>query len=106
MSDSGMPFARNPAKMVGQLLRLWPLTARDSASCWISSARTVDYLRFRGLKMLGKVAVGRAKNGPRWAPRARRSGEHFAGFNRLEHGAEVVSRVHGQTFVFLNRLAV
>src|SRR5438132_13588768 len=74
MSDSGMPFAANPAKMAGQLLRLCPLTARDSASCWIASfdARTVDYLRCQWLKDAGKVVEGRAKIGPRWAARADR----------------------------------
>src|SRR5262245_48488986 len=106
MSDSGMPFAVNPAKIAPQFVVACPPIARDSASCCISSRRAPlvavmgDCLSVQEGQAQKTRPAGNAPRGPE------RSAEHLAGFNRLECGAEIVAAVLNQLDVALNRFAV
>src|SRR5437016_800485 len=83
--------------MAGQFARDCPDAARDSASCWISclDARTMHLRETRVRKRVERM--------PALSARAGLSGCHLPGFNRLEHGAEIVPMRLGQLDIALDR---
>src|SRR5262249_37960551 len=103
MSLSRMLFAMNPAKMVGQFERVWPLTARSRASCSICcrDARMV-YLRETRVK----EARNRSEREPALGARAGLSGCHLAVFDGHEDSAKVVAMDLQQLDVALQGLTV
>src|SRR5258705_8532618 len=110
MSDSGMPLAANPWMIAGQFVSACPPIARDSASCCISSRRA-PLVAFMGVclsvkegRISGRTARERSRRASARGPEC--SAEHFAGFNGLEGGAEIVAGILNQLDVALQGLAV